>query len=420
MAAVTSTSRRTPPDERFAIDSSSTSERNDPRDALAARQPDRNAHGRSAALLGWVIRHSEPTFADGLRYIHQAERIELRRLARRPVRWRRPPASPSGNRRDASSDRRRRPGLVATRGTRALLHLRHRSWSFPSICSALELFGEQAAWLACLLVTVNPVVDDIVVNVLSESTFLLWWTFGLWCAVRFLRDGRFLWLPPAIGLGALAYLTRPEGMLLPAALAATLLISPLFRATRIEWPRWWCALAFHGGGPGDHGRALRRAQGGSWYQAGNRSRPRAWRPGAAAGPGARQTGPARSVDLPDLPPGDDPHDQGISRRRDRAVVPVRALRAGPGGAAAGPRQGRALPGDRPGRVGARAGAAARDRRVLHGPARAHPRHASDTGRCSFDHMANEQDLDPRPLARPDARTRCDRADLPGPPWSGPS
>ena len=119
----------------------------------------------------------------------------------------------------------------------------------PVYLLCLELFGERAAWLACLLITVNPVVDDIVVNVLSESTFLLWWTFGLWCAVRFLRDGSFVWLPPAIGLGGLAYLTRPEGMLLPAALAATLLISPLFRATRIEWPRWWWAVAFMAAGP---------------------------------------------------------------------------------------------------------------------------------------------------------------------------
>ena len=73
---------------------------------------------------------------------------------------------------------------------------------------------------------------------------MLWWSFGLWAAVRFLREGRFLWLPLAIGFGALAYLTRPEGMLLPVALAATLLILPLLRATRINWPRWWRALVF--------------------------------------------------------------------------------------------------------------------------------------------------------------------------------
>ena len=52
--------------------------------------------------------------------------------------------------------------------------------------------------------------------------------FGFWCAVRFLAGGRFGWLPAAIGLGGLAYLTRPEGMLLPAASATTLLIAQPF------------------------------------------------------------------------------------------------------------------------------------------------------------------------------------------------
>ncbi len=31
---------------------------------------------RSPRLLAWGIRHTETSFADGLRYIHQAERIE--------------------------------------------------------------------------------------------------------------------------------------------------------------------------------------------------------------------------------------------------------------------------------------------------------------------------------------------------------
>jgi hypothetical protein len=87
-------------------------------------------------------------------------------------------------------------------------------------------------------------MGSIVVNVLSESTFLLWWTFGLWGAARFFREGRFVWLPIAIGFGALAYLTRPEGMLLPAAVVLTLLLLPMLPVTRINWPRWWRALAF--------------------------------------------------------------------------------------------------------------------------------------------------------------------------------
>ena len=117
----------------------------------------------------------------------------------------------------------------------------------PVYLLALELVGEKAAWLASLLVIVNPVVDSSLVNVLAESTFLVWWTAGLDGAVRFLREGRFFWLPPALDWG-LAYLTRPEGLLLPLALVASLLLMPLSRATRINWPRYWRAMALVGGG----------------------------------------------------------------------------------------------------------------------------------------------------------------------------
>jgi hypothetical protein len=55
-------------------------------------------------------------------------------------------------------------------------------------------------------------------------------------------------LPLAIGFGALAYLTRPEGILLPVALALAMLILPLQRLTRINWPRWAGALVLVTGG----------------------------------------------------------------------------------------------------------------------------------------------------------------------------
>jgi 4-amino-4-deoxy-L-arabinose transferase-like glycosyltransferase len=114
----------------------------------------------------------------------------------------------------------------------------------PIYLLSLELFDEQTAWLACIFAISNPVIGYIVVNVLSESTFLLWWSFGLWLTVRFLREWRFRWLPLAIAFGALAYLTRPEGLLLPAALAATMLILPLAHASRIKGRERWRVIAF--------------------------------------------------------------------------------------------------------------------------------------------------------------------------------
>ncbi len=118
----------------------------------------------------------------------------------------------------------------------------------PIYLLTLELFGPRSAFLGVLLVIANGVTDSIVVNMLSETSFLLWWCFGLWAAVRFLREGRFVWLPLAIGFGALAYLTRPEGILLPLALALAMLILPLQRTNRINWPRWWGAIMLVLGG----------------------------------------------------------------------------------------------------------------------------------------------------------------------------
>jgi hypothetical protein len=197
----------------------------------------------AALLLGWVIRHSEATFADGLRYIHRAERIQADEFRGGLISGVDHPLHPLGiavvhkliGGTDGASWQLAALLLCFTSGILLVV---------PVYLLGLELFGERAAWMGCVLVAVNPIVGYVIVNVLSESTFLLWWTFGLWGAARFLREGRFVWLPAAIAFGALAYLTRPEGMLLPAALLLTLFLLPILRATRINWPRWWQAMAF--------------------------------------------------------------------------------------------------------------------------------------------------------------------------------
>ncbi|MGP0067791.1 MAG: ArnT family glycosyltransferase [Isosphaeraceae bacterium] len=201
----------------------------------------------AAALLGWEIRHTEATFADGLRYIHRAEQIQQGSWTEGVFKGIDHPLHPLGIVAARSILGGVGPGSWE-RAALALCFVCGVLLVIPTYLLALELFGEQAAWLACVLALLNPIIGYVVVNVLSESTFLLWWTFGLWGAVRFLREGRFFWLPMAIGFGALAYLTRPEGMLLPAAIVLTLLLLPMLPVTRINWPRWWRALAFLAGG----------------------------------------------------------------------------------------------------------------------------------------------------------------------------
>jgi hypothetical protein len=196
-----------------------------------------------AGLAGWLNYHSEVTFADGLRCLKQAEVIDRGAWTDGMIRSVEHPMHPLAI---AAVHR-----LIGGDGPVSWQHAAQGAsilgvvlLVIPVYLLGLEIYGPATAWLGCLLVIANQVMAHVVTNVLSETTFLLFWTWGLWAAARFLREGRFFWLPLTIGFGALAYLSRPEGILLPMALVATLVVLPMHRATRIYWPRWWAAVAF--------------------------------------------------------------------------------------------------------------------------------------------------------------------------------
>jgi hypothetical protein len=200
--------------------------------------------GCAAALLGWNARQSAVMFNDGLRYISQARRIDAGDIKDGLLKAVDHPAYPVsiaavhqilgvGNSPDAWERSAQVASIVA-----GLL------WVIPLYLVSAELFGGASAWLSVLLAFVVPLTGHVLADVLSESTFLLFWTWGLYSALRFLKLGSFVWLPPTIVLAALAYLARPEGLLLPLALVASLAVLPLLRSTRMVWPRWWAAVGF--------------------------------------------------------------------------------------------------------------------------------------------------------------------------------
>lgn len=198
----------------------------------------------AAALLYWTSHHAEVSFADGLRYVREAQRIDrgdyaggLLRATDHPLH---PLAIAAAHR---ALDGGPAPHDWKTAAQAAAVVALVLAVA-PLYLLGRDLFQDEATGgIGCVLVVANPVTAYVAVNVLSESTFLLFWLWGLWAAVRFLREGRFVWLPPAIACGALAYLTRPEGLLLHAALVATLVLLPLYRGARIDWPRWRAAVA---------------------------------------------------------------------------------------------------------------------------------------------------------------------------------
>ncbi len=193
------------------------------------------------ALLGWLSFHTEVVFADGLRYIRQAQTLDRGAWADGVLKAVDHPVYPleivvahrllGGDGPESWQAAAQAASVVA-----GLLLV------VPLYLVARELFGDGSAWLACLLTYAVPLTGHVFADALSESTFLLFWTTGLWTGLRFLREGRFGWLPPTILLAVLAYLSRPEGFLLPAALVATLGVLPCSRTLRMKRSRWWAAV----------------------------------------------------------------------------------------------------------------------------------------------------------------------------------
>ncbi len=239
----------------------------------------------AAALLGWVLRHSEVCFADGLRYIHQAEQIDGGHWHDGLVGGIDHPLHPMG----IAAVHRLLGGEGPDSWQRAALVLCFVSFVLlvvPVYILALELFGDRTAWLAALLVVFNPIVSLIAVNVLSESTFLLFWTFGLWGAVRFLREGRFRWLPLAIGFGGAGLPHASRGNALARGSDRDL-GDPADASRHPDRPAQAVGCdRLCRGGSGVPGRTLHRSQRGRGDQTGDRPSPGDGTAFATLGPGA--------------------------------------------------------------------------------------------------------------------------------------
>src|SRR2546425_1274729 len=74
-------------------------------------------------------------------------------------------------------------------------------------------------------------------DALSDSTYLLFMLTGIWGCSEFLRSRRISWLFVAGLAAGIGFLARPEALLLPASLAATLVLMQCRREWRMGWSR---------------------------------------------------------------------------------------------------------------------------------------------------------------------------------------
>ncbi len=199
--------------------------------------------------LAWHVGRAEILFPDGLRYVAQARAFDqgawtdgLKHAVDHPLY----PLIITATHRVLNADN----GPIgwqfaaqvaaATAGTLLVL---------PLYLVARERFGKASAWLGCMLVFLVPLPAHVFADVLSESTFLLCWLWGVWTALRFLRQGEARWLILSLGFGGLTYLSRPEGLLLFGALLLTLGLTVLVPSARFSSNCWWRSMAILVVGP---------------------------------------------------------------------------------------------------------------------------------------------------------------------------
>jgi 4-amino-4-deoxy-L-arabinose transferase-like glycosyltransferase len=197
----------------------------------------------AAALLGGLAATTQVMYADGLRFVASARAVDRGDWSTSVVRAVDHPVYPV-----AIAVARRAFGIADSpqgwqTAAQIVSVLAGAALVAPLYLVALELFGPTAAWLACLLTFLVPTTGHVLADVLSEGLFLLAWTWGVWFALRFFRQGAAPWLLPTIACAGLAYLTRPEGLLLPVALATALLASPLSASWRLPRAAWLKAAA---------------------------------------------------------------------------------------------------------------------------------------------------------------------------------
>jgi hypothetical protein len=177
----------------------------------------------AALLLGWLAVHTEIFYTDGLRYIAQARTIDKGSLAKGFLHSVDHPAYPlaitaihrlRGG--DGPRDWQMAAQLAAVISGVLLV--------IPLYLISLELFGASRAWLGCLFVYLVPFNPHVLADALSESTFLLFWSVGTWSSLRLLRTAKLHWLAYVVIASALAYLTRPEGLVILLSLVATFVV----------------------------------------------------------------------------------------------------------------------------------------------------------------------------------------------------
>lgn len=193
----------------------------------------------SVAIHGWLIRHTVVPARDGIDFLHYAWRLEhdpwsnvMRTEGQHPgyplavlalsAPWR----SAAGDDCNAMA---RYAQLVNALASCLLV--------VPMFLLGRRLFNRQVGFWAALLFQCLPVSARATSDALSEGLFLLLVALALFAAVQSLKSRSLVGFGVCGLFGGLAYLVRPEGVLVVLAPALVLAVSQFVPTFRCPWKR---------------------------------------------------------------------------------------------------------------------------------------------------------------------------------------
>jgi hypothetical protein len=110
---------------------------------------------------------------------------------------------------------------------------------FPMFFIGRELFDARVGFWGALLFQCLPGPGRVLADGLSDPLFLLFAATSVWMAMIALRTGKARWFVLVGFTGALAYLTRTEGLLIVVVTALVILGLQRSQRWRRPWPRVW-------------------------------------------------------------------------------------------------------------------------------------------------------------------------------------
>jgi 4-amino-4-deoxy-L-arabinose transferase-like glycosyltransferase len=197
----------------------------------------------AVAFRGWIVTHTEVAARDGIGFIRYALHLENPPEAQTRLdvvrHQEQPPGYPLAvlavslpvrHYLGTTCDSLVLSAQLASLAAGALLVV-------PMFYLGKELFGRWVGFAAAGLFQCLPGPAAITTDALSEATFLLVLTTTLLGAVHALRKPTPLRLALCGLGGGVAYLVRPEGLLVVVAVAVTVLLAQASPALRRPWPR---------------------------------------------------------------------------------------------------------------------------------------------------------------------------------------